>query len=91
MCRYALALRLRHVRELGDGHQKSIPNIVWHSGVVLARWLSRRPELVRGKEVLEIGAGLGAPGMTAAARWGLYKLHSVVTHCACTRPVSFNP
>ena len=34
----------------------------------MARWLSRRPELVRGKEVLEIGAGMGAPGMTAAAR-----------------------
>ena len=61
-------LRLRHVREshLG-GEKKSIPNIVWHSGVALARWLSRRSELVTGREALEIGAGLGVPGMTAAA------------------------
>jgi predicted nicotinamide N-methyase len=38
-----------------------------HRGVVLSRWLSRHPELVVGREVLEVGAGLGAPGLTAAA------------------------
>ena len=61
-------LRLRHVREshLG-GEKKSIPNIVWHSGVALARWLSRRRDVVARREALEIGAGLGVPGMTAAA------------------------
>lgn len=63
-----LELRLRHVREyhLG-GEKKSIPNIVWHSGVALARWLSRRSDVVARREALEIGAGLGVPGMTAAA------------------------
>jgi len=36
-----LRFSLRHVREpnLG-GEKKSIPNIAWHSGVVLARWLA---------------------------------------------------
>ena len=65
--RAPLTLSLRHVRESLGGEKKSIPNIAWHSGVALARWLARREEIVRGADVLEIGAGLGAPGFTAAA------------------------
>lgn len=65
--RAPLSLHLRHVRENLGGEKKSIPNIAWHSGVALARWLARREAFVRGSDVLEIGAGLGAPGLTAAA------------------------
>ena len=64
-----LTLRMRHVREgYGGGERRRIPNIAWDSGLVLARWISRHPELVAGKSVLEIGAGLGAPSMAAARR-----------------------
>lgn len=31
----------------------------WASGLVLARWLAERPEWVRGKRVLDFGAGSG--------------------------------
>lgn len=29
---------------------------IWRSGVVLADWIARNPETVRGKRVLELGA-----------------------------------
>ena len=62
-----LSLHLRHARENLGGAKKSIPNIAWHSGVALARWLARNEKVVRGADVVEIGAGLGAPGLAAAA------------------------
>ena len=62
-----LSLHLRHARENLGGAKKSIPNIAWHSGVALARWLARNENVVRGADVVEIGAGLGAPGLAAAA------------------------
>ena len=34
----------------------------WASGLVLARWLAERPEWVRGKRVLDFGAGSGSGG-----------------------------
>ena len=65
--RAPLSLHLRHARENLGGAKKSIPNIAWHSGVALARWLARNEKVVSGADVVEIGAGLGAPGLTAAA------------------------
>ena len=65
--RAPLSLHLRHARENLGGAKKSIPNIAWHSGVALARWLARNEKVVRGADVVEIGAGLGAPGLAAAA------------------------
>ena len=65
--RAPLSLHLRHARENLGGAKKSIPNIAWHSGVALARWLARNEKVVIGADVVEIGAGLGAPGLTAAA------------------------
>jgi predicted nicotinamide N-methyase len=65
-----LALILRRAREdpaLGGGEKRRVPNIAWPSAIVLARVLARHPALVRGKDVLELGAGLGAVGMAAAA------------------------
>jgi predicted nicotinamide N-methyase len=39
----------------------------WDGGIVLAKYLERAPALVRGRRVLELGAGTGAVGLAAAA------------------------
>lgn len=41
----------------------------WASGLALARWLAERPEWVRGRRVLDFGAGSGVAAI-AAARLG---------------------
>ena len=85
-----LTLRMRHVREgYGGGERRRIPNIAWDSGLVLARWISRHPELVAGKSVLEIGAGLGAPSM-AAARWGASMVALTDADPLATRNAAYN-
>ena len=38
----------------------------WASGLVLARWLAERPVWVRGKRVLDFGAGSGVAAIAAA-------------------------
>ena len=38
----------------------------WASGLALARWLADHPEAVRGKRVLDFGAGSGVAGIAAA-------------------------
>ena len=52
---------------LGDAGFTEFGNEVWPGGKVLGEWLAARPELVRGKAVLELGAGAGLPGLVAAA------------------------
>lgn len=39
--------------------------LLWESAVGLARHLAAHPELVAGKRVLELGAGVGLPGLVA--------------------------
>ena len=39
---------------------------MWPSAVVLSQWLLTNPSVVRGKRVLEIGAGCGLTGLVAA-------------------------
>lgn len=39
---------------------------VWPGGVALARYLSRSPDIVRGKSVVELGSGTGVGGLSAA-------------------------
>ena len=39
---------------------------VWPASVLLARWLWQHPWLVRGRSVLELGAGVGLAGLGAA-------------------------
>lgn len=39
---------------------------LWHSAVALSRFLERNPKIVEGKDVLEIGCGLGLTGIVAA-------------------------
>jgi predicted nicotinamide N-methyase len=41
---------------------------MWSAAVILSRMLCRNPQLVSGKRVLEVGAGLGLCGIVAA-RW----------------------
>src|SRR5262249_52762918 len=43
--------------------------MLWESAVALARLLDRRPALVANKRVLELGAGIGLPGLVARS-WG---------------------
>ncbi len=38
----------------------------WASGLAMAHWLARHPEAVRGKRVLDFGAGSGIAGIAAA-------------------------
>lgn len=40
--------------------------VMWPASVILSRLLCRHPETVRGRRVLEIGAGLGLAGLVAA-------------------------
>ncbi|KAL4457701.1 hypothetical protein ABPG75_012566 [Micractinium tetrahymenae] len=75
------------MRELEiDGHRLNIEEewawdneagaVVWDAALVLAYYLSARPELVRGRRVLELGTGPGAAnGLSSIAtavplRWG---------------------
>ena len=39
----------------------------WASGLVLVDWLARHPEWVRGKRVLDLGAGSGVAAIAAVS------------------------
>ena len=39
---------------------------VWPSAIVMAEYLQENPEIVKGKKVLELAAGLGLPALVAA-------------------------
>lgn len=41
--------------------------LLWESAVALAQWLAQRGEQLRGKRVLELGAGVGLAGLMAQA------------------------
>lgn len=58
----AIAGAVRDAKDAGDrtGGQ------VWPGGVAVARYLARTPEIVRGKAVIELGAGTGIGGLSAA-------------------------
>lgn len=47
--------------------------LLWESAVALAGWLAERPQAIAGKQVLELGAGVGLAGLMAqhlgAAVW----------------------
>lgn len=47
------------------GHSPLWGHILWNAGRTLASYLEAHPELVRGKTVLELGAGAGTPGVVA--------------------------
>jgi len=39
--------------------------LLWESAVGLARWLTQQAEQIQGKQILELGAGVGLPGLVA--------------------------
>ena len=61
-----LSLRVREL-PLADGVHGSTGNQHWPSGTVLARELLEQTQLVKGRSVLDLGAGCGLAGMVAAA------------------------
>ncbi|CAD7952937.1 unnamed protein product [Amoebophrya sp. A25] len=56
--------------------QSKTNDVVWDAGLVLCYMLVKSPELVRGKTVLELGAGTGVVGLTA---WALGAKRVVLT------------
>lgn len=53
------------------GHDPLWGHHLWNSGRVIARYLeSHKEEIVHGREVLELGAGAGLPGLVCAAVGG---------------------
>ena len=40
---------------------------LWESAIGLAHWLAERPTQISNKRILELGAGVGLPGMVAAS------------------------
>jgi predicted nicotinamide N-methyase len=57
-----------YTRALQEGKNPAFPywTKVWSSALGMVEYLSRNPELFHGKEVLEVGAGLGLPSLYAA-------------------------
>jgi predicted nicotinamide N-methyase len=57
-----------YTRSLQEGRNPAFPywTKVWSSSLGMVEYLSCNPDLVRGKEVLEVGAGLGLPSLYAA-------------------------
>ena len=39
---------------------------IWEAGIILARWIVFNKELFLGKDVLELGTGVGIGGLSAA-------------------------
>ena len=47
--------------------QDDVGFVMWPSAVVLANYIASNPDIVRGKEVIELGAGCGLTGISAGA------------------------
>jgi predicted nicotinamide N-methyase len=56
-------------RLMQEGNNPAFPywTKIWSSALGMVEYLSRNPDLVRDKEVLEVGAGLGLPSLFAAS------------------------
>lgn len=49
-----------------NGELDSVGNVLWDGSAHLARWLCANAEVVRGRDVLELGAGVGLVAIVAA-------------------------
>lgn len=43
---------------------------LWHSALALSYWMARNPERIKGKRIIELGCGLGLPGIVASMLGG---------------------
>lgn len=60
-----------HVREIPFSYGK-LGGSIWYAAVAFAQYLASNPSLLEGKRVLELGAGLGLPGLVAAKTTGVH-------------------
>jgi len=56
---------LMHCRQLPFSYGK-LGGTVWYAAIALAQYIAMNPSIVRGKDVLELGAGIGIPGLVAS-------------------------
>lgn len=64
------AVGVLECEQRGSGSEGFVPgtsSVIWPVSMLLCRRLCEQPELVRGKAVVELGAGIGILSMVAAA------------------------
>ncbi|CAE8706160.1 unnamed protein product [Polarella glacialis] len=68
-CHEALAksVKLEQCGATSPGFVAGTSSVAWPIATLMARYLCSRPELVRGRSVVELGAGVGIVGSAAAA------------------------
>lgn len=54
----------------GAAHEDKTGLSIWGTSIVLSRWLAEQSETLRGKTVLELGAGCGLGGLTTVILCG---------------------
>ena len=81
-CRVANAVKIL-INQVTDRQsaQKDVGYVMWPSAVVLSRWLVSNPTELRGKTVLELGAGCGLTGLVAAKIMHSYTNQSETMRC----------
>lgn len=65
--RRALVSWVDEQRYLGEDEARKYGLVLWPSSIALALEISARADEFRGRSVLELGAGVGLPGIVAAA------------------------
>lgn len=74
-----------------DGHEDNqggfqTGQYLWDSGLYLARWALDQRDRLRGCRVIELGSGLGLPGLVAAK----FADHTMLTDCAADIVANLN-
>jgi predicted nicotinamide N-methyase len=59
--------QVRTAYESGELREFPYWSKIWASARALASWLNEEPELIREKDILEIGAGIGLPSFIASS------------------------
>ena len=66
-CRRVLLSMLDEQRYLGDDESRQYGLVLWPSSIALALEIAERATQFRGARVIELGAGVGLPGIIAAS------------------------
>lgn len=66
--------------------------LLWESAVALSRWIAARPGALAGRQVIELGAGVGLAGLVAAACGGIVTQsdHEPAALALCSRNAALN-